>query len=166
MGRSPERGARRVLVAVITAGLTTAAVRGVRAVRATSAFRRTMRRSVVALPGVVRRAVHRAGLTGRVTGVEDGQPLAVTYGLLRPRVLVSTGLLAEAAELDAVLVHEREHVRRRDPLKALLVRVLTGRLFFLPLLGELGERFAAAVSWRRTGARSRYVGGGRWPGPC
>jgi hypothetical protein len=65
---------------------------------------------------------------------EDQRPRAFCAGLLRPRVYVSSGavgLLDEAA-LNAVLEHERHHVRRRDPLRLAAGRVLARALFFLP----------------------------------
>jgi beta-lactamase regulating signal transducer with metallopeptidase domain len=38
-------------------------------------------------------------------------------------------------ELDAVLVHEAEHARRRDPLRRLVGRAAADVLFWLPLVG-------------------------------
>lgn len=74
--------------------------------------------------------------------VEDERPRAFCAGLLRPRVYVSTGALAllDDAALDAVLVHERQHARRRDPLRLACGRVMAGALFYVPGLGELVRR--------------------------
>lgn len=48
------------------------------------------------------------------------------YGAFTPRVAVSRGLYEAASqqELDAVLAHERYHIRNLDPLKVLLARAL------------------------------------------
>jgi beta-lactamase regulating signal transducer with metallopeptidase domain len=61
-----------------------------------------------------------------VTIIETSQPLCVAAGLLRPRVLLSRGLLESLTpdERAVVLAHERAHVRRRDALVASVVRVL------------------------------------------
>lgn len=133
-----------ITVTVSVAGAAVGSVAAVRMARGTVAFRRQAHAAVVEVPDFARAAAERAGLADRVTVVEDGQPFALTHGLLRPTVLVSTGLLwlLDPVELGAVLAHEREHVRSRDPLKTALVRVLVGRLFFLPLIRELAERFA------------------------
>ena len=74
--------------------------------------------------------------------IDDAQPRAFCAGLLRPRVYVSTGALAllDDAALSAVLAHERQHARRRDPLRLAAGRVLARALFFLPGLGDLVER--------------------------
>jgi len=57
--------------------------------------------------------------------------------------VVSSGLLGSASqgELRAVLEHERYHVCNLDPLKLLLLRVLSGALFFLPVLSSLRARY-------------------------
>jgi Zn-dependent protease with chaperone function len=51
--------------------------------------------------------------------VPEGDPVAYCLGLLRPRVVVSSGLLErlDCPSLKAVLEHEASHRRRRDPLR-------------------------------------------------
>jgi hypothetical protein len=63
-------------------------------------------------------------------------PVAFCTGFLWPTVFVSDGLLSrlEPAELDAVLVHERHHAERRDPLRRIVMSAMRDVLFFLPLL--------------------------------
>ena len=87
----------------------------------------------------------RAGLRDRPRVIEAPEPLSFTYGALRPRVVVSRGLLESASldELEAVLVHERYHVRNLDPLKIVLARALAHGLFFVPALRELEGRYLA-----------------------
>ena len=92
---------------------------------------------------VVDLLARRLGLQGHIDVVEVGEPIAFCYGFLRPRVLVSTGLfdLLPPRELEAVLLHEREHLRRFDPLKMALGKLLVSTGFFVPLLGALYRRF-------------------------
>jgi len=82
--------------------------------------------------------------------IDDERPDAFCAGLLRPRVYLTTGALAglDAPALDAVLVHEREHARRRDPLRLATSRVIARSLFFLPAIRELrrGQKMLAEVS--------------------
>lgn len=61
-----------------------------------------------------------------ITIIETTQPVCLAAGLLRPRVLVSRGLLdsLSAEERSVILAHERAHVRRRDAFVASLVRAL------------------------------------------
>jgi beta-lactamase regulating signal transducer with metallopeptidase domain len=76
--------------------------------------------------------------------IAAGEAFAVTHGLLRPRILLSAGLVdvLDAAELMAVLVHERHHVVARDPLRLLAGRLLAGYGWFLPLLPWWTRRVA------------------------
>ncbi len=71
--------------------------------------------------------------------IADERPRAFCAGLLRPRVYVSSGAVAllDAQALEAVLVHERHHARRRDPLRLAAGRVVVRALFFVPWLGRL-----------------------------
>jgi Zn-dependent protease with chaperone function len=62
------------------------------------------------------------GVQGRLDVVISGVAQAWCYGLIRPRVCVTTGLLGmlSSDELEAVLRHECYHLRRYDPLRTLL----------------------------------------------
>lgn len=76
--------------------------------------------------------------------VEDDRPLAFCTGYPNPRIYISRGALARSSneELCAVLAHEEEHRRRRDPLRIACARVLCDALFFLPVLHALSDRSA------------------------
>jgi hypothetical protein len=67
----------------------------------------------------------------------DG-PLALTAGLIRPRIFISTRLLEalSPAELAAVVGHEQAHRRRRDALRQLVAEVLA-RLHLPPIRRRL-----------------------------
>lgn len=73
------------------------------------------------------------------------EPQAFCAGYLRPRIYLSDGARERLsrAELGAVLAHERHHLRRRDPLRLLAARTLADALFFLPILRQLADRYAA-----------------------
>jgi len=79
---------------------------------------------------------------GDAFAIDDDRPGAFCAGLVRPRAYVTSGAIAmlDEAALDAVLVHERHHVRCRDPLRLAAYRVLSRALFFVPGLRELDRR--------------------------
>jgi beta-lactamase regulating signal transducer with metallopeptidase domain len=68
---------------------------------------------------------------------------AFCAGILRPRVLVTSGLLEllDEEERRAAIVHELEHARRRGPLKVSLARAVAHSLFWIPALRDLGDRY-------------------------
>lgn len=59
----------------------------------------------------------------QVTRLPLDAPLAFTAGWLRPQIFVSRPI-ADAARWQAVIAHELDHARHRDPLVRLLVRLL------------------------------------------
>lgn len=94
------------------------------------------------VPGPVAVAAAEVGLGDQLRLVDSGGHLALTAGLARPYVVVSTALVAAVGgdELRAVLAHEQAHLRRRDPLQVLLVRALVAQLWFLPVARDLRRR--------------------------
>jgi hypothetical protein len=76
--------------------------------------------------------------------IDAATPLAFCAGWLRPRVYVSTEVLARLSEseLRAVLAHEQHHEALRDPLRLAVSRILCQALFFLPVLRLLHDRYA------------------------
>jgi Zn-dependent protease with chaperone function len=135
-------------VAVVAASALLAIAGGLRVVwpaaRGHRALRRLLSSTARPLPGPLRSAAAPLGIAGRVDVVATGEAFAVTHGLLRPRILVSTGLVdtLDHAELTAVLVHERHHLLARDPLRLLGARLLAGYGWYLPLLRWWTQRLA------------------------
>jgi hypothetical protein len=68
-----------------------------------------------------------ARLAGDARLLASAAPVSLSVGVLRPRVVVSQGLVdaLPPAGLACVLAHERAHVRRRDALRALLASALS-----------------------------------------
>ncbi len=91
------------------------------------------------------RTVAPPGTPEGVEVVDHDEPFAFTFGLGEPRVAVSRGLVEQLSpeELEAVMVHERYHVRARDPLKLVVARVAARTCFFLPAVGHLVARYLA-----------------------
>lgn len=90
----------------------------------------------------------------------------VTVGWLRPVVILPEDWRNwSAAKLDAVLTHEREHVRRRDPLVQWLAVLNRSIFWFHPLawwlarkLSDLAEEVCDAAVLRRGHTPTDYAG--------
>ncbi|HEY4363051.1 MAG TPA: M56 family metallopeptidase [Bryobacteraceae bacterium] len=68
----------------------------------------------------------------------------VTIGVLRPRIILPESARDwPQARLDAVLIHEREHARRRDPLFQWLALLNRALFWFHPLAWWLERRLSA-----------------------
>jgi hypothetical protein len=76
--------------------------------------------------------------------IAGSRPEAFCAGYLRPTVYISKGALESLTipELEAVLAHERHHRLVRDPLRFAVGRILTGALFFVPVLRPLFDHDA------------------------
>lgn len=138
--------------ALATTVFARALVSGVRSIRSTRAYMRTLTPHGT-LPGPVRTHV-----------IDDPTLLAFCAGLLRPRVYVSTGAIhgLDEAELDAVLAHEAHHAARRDPLRLFVAQVLAEALFFLPVMKHLHRRYSSLAELAADDAAVR-LGGGSQP---
>lgn len=144
----------RGLVAALAALVAVVAGRAVRTLGRQLRAHRRVAAALSSLPAAV--------LAGRpVRVLDDPRPLAFCGGLLRPRACVSTGALAilRLDELRAVLAHEHHHADRRDPLRGLLLGVMTDALFFLPVLRALGERSRTVAELRADAAAVAATGG-------
>jgi beta-lactamase regulating signal transducer with metallopeptidase domain len=77
--------------------------------------------------------------------IDSDGSFSFAYGAFSPKVAISRGLVeaASTSELEAVLEHERYHVRNLDPLKVLIARALPAALFYLPALRDLRGRYVA-----------------------
>lgn len=86
-----------------------------------------------------RQAVDLGMLSAQDTGkpyqrIEDSRPLAFTAGMLRAQIYLSRGLLerCDASTIEAVLAHERAHLRRFDNLRRDLLMLLAPKVLAGP----------------------------------
>ena len=70
-------------------------------------------------------------------------PIAITMGLVRPKIVISTGLmtLLNDAELEAVMYHEIFHKESRDPLKIFLISLCSSTLWYIPILKWFNRKY-------------------------
>ncbi len=115
----------------------------VRQLLATAALIRSLLRRTVVPSREIAGIALRIGLAGRIDVVSDPRPFSFCYWFLRPRVCVSTGLLRrlERDEVEAVLLHERSHLRRRDPLRLVIARYFAAGLYVVPVVEDLLEHY-------------------------
>jgi len=94
--------------------------------------------------------------------IASRRPHAFCVGWLRPRIVVSDGLIARLteSELRSVLAHECHHARRHDPLRRAVVKAMCDGLWFIPALrstartqAAISELAADAVAIRSAGVR-------------
>ncbi len=120
---------------------------GVSALLQTHRFNQQLRRSAVAMPPRLARLAATLRMTERLTYLPWAQPAACCYGFGRPRIAVTEGLVTQLddEELIAVLAHERQHLRRWDPLRYLVLYALSAAAFMFPVVAALRWRQEARI---------------------
>lgn len=88
-------------------------------------------------------AAERSAVNNTLDVVDNPELVVFAYGLIRPRVLISTAALDHLNhdELAAVLEHEAHHVARRDPLRVFVAEAASRAFFMVPLVGDLKRHF-------------------------
>lgn len=150
-GAVPSHGSVLCLLPTASLGgvLVTAAWRGGRSLRThLTASRRLGERieaTAIRHPPRLSSAVASADLRGRVDLVDDEGAFSFSYGLLSPRIAISSGILDRLSdqEVRAALEHERYHVRNLDPLRSLIAAAVSDGFFLLPYLSVLRARYEA-----------------------
>ena len=110
-----------------------------RQLAATAMLIRRLVSQKVAEPRSVAFAASGLELDGKIDVVADGRPFSFCYWFLRPRICLSTALVdrLDIDELRAVLLHERYHLRQRDPLRLVIARYFAAGLYVVPVVDEL-----------------------------
>lgn len=134
--------------------------RGYIQIRHTRQLMRVLR-AVRPLPASVAAPALQLGIQADLDVVDHPVPAAFCHGLLRPRICLTVGLLdlLDADELLAVLLHERHHMRRRDPVRLFLVRALLAGIGFLPGAQIIYDRYLAVSELAADEAASAMPGG-------
>jgi Zn-dependent protease with chaperone function len=157
-----DTGAVTLVLASAVAGFGATGLVATRAVAGSRALRAMIRSGSRQVPPAIQEQAATLGCTARLDVIASSEPFAVTYGLTRPRILVSTGLAAalDPAEIGAVLAHEREHVRHRDPLRLLAARTFAAWTWYLPAARWLADSLALRRELTADQAAARRVGRG------
>jgi Zn-dependent protease with chaperone function len=107
---------------------------GVKQVRRTrTVLRDILREPRWALPQPVAEVAVHLGIERRLDTIANPIPEAFCYGLFRPRICITSGLVEalSLAELEAVLRHERHHLRCYDPLRIVIWTIISKTYWWL-----------------------------------
>jgi len=163
-GRADPASVVAVLVLILaTVGVTLGLTSLFGQLLATLSLIRTLLGRRVTVPRRVGMLAAPLGLAGRVDVVRDVRPFSFCYWFRRPRICLSTGLIKrlDDAELRAVLVHERYHLRQRDPLRLVIARYFAAGLYVVPVVEELVEYYTVQKEVAADQAAVRAMGGVR-----
>lgn len=82
-------------------------------------------------------------LTGKVVIVKNNKSFAFCFGIIRPKIYISTGLLdiVNTKELEAILIHERYHLRSRDTISTAVISTIESLFLFFPVVLDILRNF-------------------------
>jgi beta-lactamase regulating signal transducer with metallopeptidase domain len=152
-----------LVLILATLGVTLGLTSLFRQLAATLSLIRTLLSRRVTVSHRVGNVASSAGLDGRIDVVRDPRPFSFCYWFRQPRICLSTGLIKrlDDAELRAVLLHERYHLRQRDPLRLVIARYFAAGLYVVPVVEELVEYYTVQKEVAADQAAVRAIGGVR-----
>lgn len=111
------------------------------------------------------KTVQELNLDSKVDVVKDHRRFSFCYGLLKPRICLSTGLIKNLSskELKAVLLHESYHLKNHDPLKIIIAKASSRMFFFIPTISDFqnlysfSREIAADRLTVRSGAKNQLL---------
>lgn len=83
----------------------------------------------------------------RIKVINTQEPVAFTFGFLRPKIVLSTGLIniLNEQELEAVIHHETAHQKYHDPTSVFTLRLLSEVFWYIPLLKWVNQNFRMMI---------------------
>lgn len=106
---------------------------------------RSIRRAAVRRSGKLLAVIAAVGVDERrVLQVDGIVPQAYAFGIMRPRIAVTSAMVSTFTleELKTVLRHEMHHLVEHDPLRAFVWEVLCRTFRFLPSLRDIADHLA------------------------
>jgi beta-lactamase regulating signal transducer with metallopeptidase domain len=82
--------------------------------------------------------LEKLSLTGKVIVMDRSKPQAFCFGITNPKIYVSTGMirLMNMNELEAILRHEKSHLRHKDALTLFLASMIQSLFPFFPVISD------------------------------
>ncbi len=98
---------------------------------------------LVSMRGKLRTSIRMAGLHEKDVVVSSRHSTPFCAGFFPPRIIVPEIMVSRfrLAELVAVLLHEKQHILQRDPLRIFIVRFVRAFFFFVPLFAVLERQY-------------------------
>lgn len=90
-------------------------------------------------PKIVLKLIEKHGLSEKVKVISDKKPLAFCLGFFEPKIYLSTSLikLMNRYELEAIILHEKYHLLKRDNISLVAVNVVKQLFLPFPVIADL-----------------------------
>lgn len=148
-----------ILLAIPTSCVVGALVAAIRCWLQTGTFVREVSRDSGRAPARLIAAARDARVDAALDFVRDERLVACTHGVLRPRIVISKGLVDALTypQLMAAVHHEAHHLRCRDPLRIVIARVLAQAFWLFPITRGMQTRLLLRIELAADNAAMRNV---------
>ena len=91
----------------------------------------------------VKKLLSDLNLASSVILIRDKRPLAFCFGFINPKIFITTKMISISSckELQAILEHEKYHVKSKDNLVMFAIQVSKNLFPFIPLFGEFIQNY-------------------------
>lgn len=122
-------------IAILAVGLSISLIQ----ILKTRVFVKNNLKKRTSIPRDVKKVLLMVHIDKKIDIVKNKRKFSFCYGMLSPRICLSTGLIRSLTkkELYAVLLHEKYHLKSYDPLKIILARAAAYMFFFIPILRDV-----------------------------
>lgn len=102
------------------------------------AFHKTILKTTIKKDNRITQIAYTVGLSNQVTILKQQKPQAFCFGVINPKIYLSTGLISlmSDVELKVILRHEKYHVDHNDPLVFILATLVESLFPFFPVISE------------------------------
>lgn len=78
-------------------------------------------------------------LEKRMVVFQSQKPTAFCVGFFTPKIYLSSKLfkVMSMAEIEAIIIHEKQHILNKDNIKLSMVSIIKSTFFFFPVIGDL-----------------------------
>lgn len=93
--------------------------------------------------GKLQNVTKKLTIINQVRIIKNHKPLAICYGIFRPKIYISSGLLkiVNQHELRAILTHEKYHLDNQDNFLMLMASVVQNILPFFPIIKDFIKHY-------------------------
>lgn len=97
----------------------------------------------VMMPDNIKQTALDLKIGNKIIGIKRGSFTSFCFGWFSPKICLNLNFTSSLNrnELEAVLLHEKHHLRSKDPLKILLIQTLQAFFFFLPLTQDFKNHY-------------------------
>lgn len=98
---------------------------------------------IVVNPTMLEKLINNWGISKQTYVIKSRKKFAFCLGIRKPKIYISTSLISQlsSSEVEAVLLHEKYHIRKHDTFTMIIATFADSIFPFFPLLGDLTQSY-------------------------